>query len=305
MREMVLNHVSLRSPDLHTALCWLKDLARGMAQLGAIAQSNLRINIPAHEIRILPGCSLNDAYQELRKAGARDEYVYFMKLITKYPLLIEVEPDVKNHFLACETKQMSPSEGEPLVLCAITDWIAVGFPSNCIWDSDRLTVDFNELLSDGSIKETSETIDNLARSEHAIIICERDHLALLRVKNIRELWEKRGEVFPNLVFGPDVELPSKFPDATVKKLSALNKSAAEWRQIGGPIPCWKCKVTPESERVHKNKKLLDERRFMSQHGTRKLFEWHAPLGRGHRIHLRFDAKTQEVEIGYIGPHLEL
>lgn len=307
MREMVLNHASLTSPDLYTALSWLKDIVIGMRELTTerVAQASLTTCIPEHEIRILPNCSWVDARQELRKAGERDEYIYLMKLMTKYSFPTEVELHAKNRIRVCDAKQLSPEDGEPLVLCASRDWIAVGFPSDCIWDSDRLTVDFNELLPDGSIKETSETIDNLARSEHAIIMCERDHLALLRVKNIRELWEKRGEVFPNLVFGPDVELPSKFPDATVKKLTALNKSAAEWRQIGGPVPCWKCKVTPESERVHKNKKLLDERRFMSQCGTRKLFEWHAPLGRGHRIHLRFDAKTQVVEIGYIGPHLGL
>ena len=302
---MVLNHVSLVSPNLHTALEWLKDLARGMAQLREIAQSSIRMRVPVHEIRILPDCSLHQAYQELRKAGERDEYVYLMKLITKYPFLTEVESDIRNRLFACEAKQLPQEDGEPLVLCAITNWIAVGFPSSSVWDSDQLTVHFNELLPDGSIDETSETVDNLARSEHAPLICERDHLTLLRVQSLAELWQKKEVTFPNLIFGPEVELPSLFSDAIVKKLTALDKSAAEWRNVGGSAPPWTCKVKPESERVHKNKKLLNERRFMSQRGTRELFEWHAPLGSGFRIHLRFDTETQEVEIGYIGPHLRL
>ena len=37
---------------------------------------------------------------------------------------------------AAYAKELPPEDGEPLVLCAITDWIAVGFPSDPVWDSD-------------------------------------------------------------------------------------------------------------------------------------------------------------------------
>ena len=254
-----------------------------------------------HEIRILPDCTLDKAYQELRKTGGRDEYVYFRKLITKYPLLIEVESDVKDRFLACEAKRLPPEDGEPLVLCAITDWIAIGFPSEPVWDSDQLTVSFNELLPDESLQETSETIDNLARSKHARLIRERQHAALLQFQSPSELWVQREEAFPNLVFGPDVKRPSQFLGTALRRLADLDTSASKWQNVGGPAPPWSCKVTRESETVRNNEKLLNARRFRSRHGTRELFEWHARFGSGFRIHLRFYAKTHEVEIGYIGP----
>ena len=307
MREMVLNHASLTPPDPRTAVGWLKDIATGMAQLvnERVAQSNLRTCRPVFEIGCLLDYSLFDAYQDLREDGARDEYGFLMRLSAKCPLLSEVELDVKDRFLACEAKELPPEDGEPLVLCAITDWIAVGFPSDPVWDSDHLMVSFTELLPDESLEETSETIDNLTRSVHARLICERHRAALLRFQSPSALRGRREEVFPNLVFGPDVELPSEFFWSIVRRLTDLDKSAAEWPNVGGTLPPWTCKVTPESDRVRNNRRLLDARRFRSRHGTRELFEWHARLGSGVRIHLRFDAASQEIEIGYIGPHLPL
>ena len=299
---MVLNHASLGAPDHHTALSWLKDLAIGMTQLRRIAESSLRTRLPIHEIKITPNLSLYNAYIALRRSGAREESAFLMRLSTKYPLDIEIEPEVRDRFLACEGRQIPPEDCEPVILCAIAHWIAIGFPSDAIWDKDQLTVDFNELLPNGSIEETSETIDNLARSSHAIAICERHRAAFLD-QDPSEVWGRKEEAFPNLDFGLDVNRPPQFLEVTIRRLAELDQSAAEWRNVGGAVPPWRCKVTPESESVRNNPTFLNERRFRSRGGTRELFEWHARIGSKFRIHLRFNAETQEVEIGYIGPHL--
>ena len=304
MREMVLNHASLAAPNLHTAFEWLKDLARGIPQLNGVAQPGLRMAIAVSEIWILPDCSLYDAYLKLLRHGARDAAVFLMGLSARYPLLCEVDSDFRDRFCGCETTQLSSEEGEPLLLCAITDWIAVGFPSNPIWDKDQLTVCFDELLPDGSLQETSETIDNLTRSKHARLICER-HRARLLDQAPSATWEQRDGAFPNLVFGPDVEPPPEIIGMAIRRLAELDRAAAEWSEVGGHAPRWRCKVTRESESVRNNTRLLNERRFRSGRGTRELFEWHARIGSGFRIHLRFNAETREVEIGYIGPHLPL
>ena len=301
MREMVLNHASVQAPDRHIAVALLKDIATGMAQLinNRVAQSSLRTSHPVFEIDCLPDYPLADAYRDL----PRDEQVFLMGLSAKCPLLSEVEMDVKDRFLGCEAKQLPPEDGEPLVLCAITDWIAIGFPSEPVWDSDRLTVSFNELLPDGSFEGTFEIIYNLTRSVHAHSICERHRTGLLQDQPPSALWQRRQEVFPNLVFGPDVELPPEFFQTVANRLMELDEAAAKWRDIGGPLPPWTCKVTPESANLMKNPKLREARRFRSQRGTRELFEWHARFGSNGRIHLRFDTGSREIEIGYIGPHL--
>ena len=312
MREMVLNHASLDSPDQYTAVDWLKDVTVGMAQLvdENIAERSLRSSQSLSEIFCLPEWSLWDAILELQVGGARDEYLFLVRLSAKVPLLSDVGQNVADRFQSCEAKTLPPKAGEPLVLCAITDGIAVGFPSDPIWDQNQVTVSFDELLPDGNIGVASETIDNLTRSAHALPICERHRADLRQFANSAELWESREEAFPNLVFGPDVErnltaLDSGTLSIVVKRLVSLDESASEWRVTGGTMPTWKCHVTPESPRVRDNPKLLDARRFKSHHGTQELFEWHARFGNSGRIHLRFDPSSYEVEIGYIGPHLPL
>ena len=89
----------------------------------------------------------------------------------------------------------------------------------------------------------------------------------------------------------------------VNRLADLNAAAEEWLIAGGPAPPWKTLVTPESGQLMSNPTLREARRFRSGGGTRVLFEWHARFGSAARIHLRFDAQTREIEIGYIGVHL--
>ena len=309
MREMVLNHASLGSPDQHTAVGWLKEVTVGMTMLvrDKIAEPALRMSQSHAEILCLSNWSLGDALQELRKGGARDEYLFFVRLTSKVPLLCDIDHEVADRFRACEATTLPPEDGEPLVLCAITDGIAVGFPSDPVWDCDQLTIHFDELLLDESIGEASEIIDNLTRSAHVQPICER-HRAGLRDQfpNAAALWNGKERAFPNLIFGPEVEGHlARLNDlqVVVKRLASLNESASEWR--GGPMPPWKTKVTSESQSVMDDPHLREARRFRSHRGTRELFEWHARFGSRGRIHIRFDPRSLEVEIGYIGPHLPL
>ena len=227
----------------------------------------------------------------------------------KAPLLHDVEEHIVDRFLACEEQTLPSHGGEPLVLCAISDWIAVGFPSAPMWDRDRITVRFNELLPDATNEEASEEIDQLTRSAHAGAICERHRERLLAGSDPVTLWENREAVFPHLVLGPDVEGNLKNQaglfSTIVGKLKDLDRSSGEWRDVGGPAPPWKMKVTPESTEDMKNRSFREARRFRSCRGTLEMFEWHARFGGGGRIHLRFDPDSREVEVGYIGPHLPL
>ena len=308
---MVLNHASIHAPDRHTAVEWLKDVTKGMAMVvrDGVAQAALRVRQPLNDTSCLADASLFDVCQTLRQEGARDEYLFFIRLSEKVPLLVDLGEDLSARFHSCEARFLPLEDGEPLVLCAIADWIAIGFPSDPIWDSDQITVRFDELVPDESIGEAAETIDNLTRSAHARPICERYRADLRHLTDAKALWQARAKAFPNLVFGPEVEehllvLDVKTLSLVVKRSASLEESAREWRIMGGDAPSWKCNVTPESQRV-KESKLLGDRIFPSHRSPRELFEWHARFGSGGRIHLRFDPKSHEVEIGYIGRHLPL
>ena len=313
MREMVLNHASLFAPgsDRKTISVWLKDVAAGMGQLVSegVVQSGLRMAQDPSQTRCLSDYSYFDACMDLRRSGYRDEYGFLMRMANKYPLLIDVGEEVRGRFLACQEQTLPDGDGEPLLLCAIDDGIAVGLPSGPIWDRDRLAVDFDELLPDETLDPASEEIDQLTRSGHARSICDRHRDRIPVPSNPVTLWEQREDMFPDLVFGPEVESNLRRNasrlSTIVGKLADLDRSARDWQSAGGAAPAWRTKVTPESTTVRNNQRLLGERRFRSQAGTIELFEWHARFGSGGRIHLRFDPQSREVEIGYLGRHLPL
>ena len=316
MREMILNHASLASAAQDEVPAWLVDMAHGMAALvrTRVASNSLRAYRSVHDIRFPDGRSLFEAYRELGRRGSRDESVFLMSLTEKAPLLSGVATEIRDRFLACEAtaceaKTLPPEEGAPLVLCAVTDAVAVGFPSEPVWDRDRVTVSSRSFLPNETFAQADEDIDQLTRSAHGAPITNR-HVRRLRsrIEIAADLWSGRAEAFPHLTFGPDVEdqlgrLNPGWLTTVVNRLADLDEAASAWRSTGGPAPPWTCKVTPESDSVMNEGRLREARRFRSARGERVLFEWHARFGKGERIHLRFDASARTVEIGYVGVKL--
>lgn len=312
----MLNHASLYSPNRDQAVTWLVDIAKGLAELieRGVAQNSLRMARHHAEIECAAETSLNDAMFAVQRTGAIEESRFLLRLTTKTPLLRDLGPDVVSRFRSCEARLLPSHDGEPLVLCAISDAIAVGFPSDTSWDRNQLAVEFDELLDDGRIVECADWIDHLARSAHAHPIRTRFRDRVVgHLRNARtgaEVWQLRGIAFPNLSFGPDVEEclrslnPGLLP-TVINRLSGLEISAFEWASERSAAPRWRSKVTNESASVLNDPKLKDARRFRSNDGSRPLFTWHARYGAGGRIHLRMVADSYLVEIGYIGRHLPL
>ena len=311
MREMILNHASVASAGWRDALEFLPDLADGIAQLvrDGAAQATLRMSQSLHETRWPNEGSLFKAFLEIKRRGARDQSLFLLRLSEKAPLLSALEPDVTDRFQRCEATTLPPNDGAPLVLCAITDAIAVGFPSEPAWDCDRLRIEFLEMLEDGACENAQEEIDNLGRADHAVAIIDRRRDRLrLDCSAMVELWDRREELFPHLSFGPDVEdhlaeLNPGLLSTLVNRLADLDDSAAAWPDAGGAEPPWTCRVTDESKSVKEKQKWRDARRFRSATGGPQPFLWHARFGDAKRIHLRFDASKGEIQIGYVGPHL--
>ena len=308
MREMVLNHASVGAYDssIRDASEHLRDVTIGMGQLircGAVG-ATVRIGDSWHETLCQLGYPLYDVWLEMRGLY-RDEFRFFGGLIGKSKLLDSEQ------LTPYEDRTLSAGESLPLILAAIEDGVLIGFPSQPRWDSDQTVVEFDELLPDGTLDKREEEVDQLTRSSHAVSICGRHRSSIAeRIGNdpIR-LWENRQKVFPHIQFGLDVEQHLKreanhLPQI-IKKLNDLNQSGKEWAKAEGNELSWKTKVTPESDRVRSNQDLQNRRYFRSSSGTRELFEWHARFGSSGRIHLRFNAATRTIEVGYIGPHLPL
>ena len=316
MREMVLNHASLSVTERANAIKWLQDVAVGISDLiqDEVVTPSLRASYALYEIHCMPDMTLQDAYYDLGQSRYHDEYLFLMRLVAKYPLLTDTQPDLANRFRGCEHATLSTKDGEPLVFCAIANCVAVGFPSSPGWDRDSITVTFNEMLPDSELEEASEMIDNLTRSFHARTICARHRSVvrdgLLQSVNGATLWDRRRQAFPNLLFGPDVEshlaeLNPGILGTVINKLASLDESAVEWHQTRGAVPPWQSKVTDENFSVKTDPTLREARRFRSNDGTSKLFMWHARFGSSGRIHLSFDRSSYQIEVGYVGLHLPM
>ena len=308
MREMVLNDASVFAPNAAKGLIanWLQELAKGMASLvrEEVVVATLRMRCHPATTPCSPGYSLFEAMRNLQ-ASDRDSYVFLMQLSQKTPLMLEVSEDIKDRFLGCKSVELTPERGDSLVLCAVADWVAVGFPSKPVWDSDRLSIDFKEMLLDGEFIEATEYIDNLTRPLHADLISERHRQHIRAGASPAALWAQRQIAFPSLLFAPrvrdDLIRHANLLPKIVAKLADLEQAAREWTE--GPAPAWRTKVTPEGEKVLTSPKLRDARVFESAGGKRVLFQWHARVGDGYRIHIRFESDDRRVEVGYIGPHL--
>ena len=206
MRDMVLNHVSIAPFDERRTLAWLRDMALGMKALIAMRvcsqHQGLGMSVKGNDALYSILSLRPDAWSN---PEMREEFLFLMNFGTKMPLLRDVDDDLKDRFGRCEAKSLPPEDGEPLLFCALTDGIAVGFPSEEVWGRDELTVHFEELLPDDTFEEASETIDNLTRSSHAQSIYERHLESLRKLEDRDALWNEREEAYNNIKFLPQVE----------------------------------------------------------------------------------------------------
>ena len=309
MRELVLNHASMASPNLQACLDWLKAIAVGASILTSrkVVGTSLRASLPLEEIQCTPGLTLWNSILELQKSS-REEALFLLRLNAKAPLATGLDSATKDRLrLAHEVHPLSPDEGEPLLLCAIKNWIAVSFPSAGTWKEDTILVEYSDLLPNGTWKNTEARIDNLACIAHSESICAR-HASYLRthIRSLDEMWMQRNAIFPHLIFGMDVEhhlrAQSTPVSTTIQRLSRLDSDAAAWKS--GPAPSWSLDVSSESAKTMSNPRLRSRREFRAHDGTRKIFEWHAKFD-GTRIHFALNHSSHTIEIGYIGPHLPI
>lgn len=310
---MIFNHASVKALSVteQQAVEYLNDLSRGMAQLVNDGVVNFQMRLSKHysEITCMGDNNFYGFIQMLRRYGHHDEFGFFIRLATKVPLLTDVEEDLVDRFWGCEGNEVPVGDNEPLIFCAISDGVLISLQSDPNWNKDILKVKFNELMDNGEVDNITEEIDNLARCDHASLICERHQSRVLNISDPREIWDRREEFFPKLLFGPNVQENllnnANLIDTIVGKLVVLNQTVDEWQQVNYPNPVWKTHVSPESNNRMNNPEFRRSRTFPSHNGNQEVFEWHARYGSSGRIHFRFDRSNKELEVGYIGPHLPL
>ena len=319
MRQFVLNHASLVAERQADVVPLLRDVVGGMTMLlnKNVANPILRMYSENPQIQCPASLSLNDLIWSDALKKERDLRYFLIGVISKTSLLDNLEENYKDRFIGCEylsssssvgrSISLTPDEGAPLVLCAVTDWIATGFATND-WDCEQIVVHFSELQDDSSIENVSELVDNLTRDSHASFIIRTHYSKIQSALSKDTFWDSKYSAFPSLKFGHDVKkhisnLQVRDLSPLIKKLASLDQSCEQWKNEDLDFPKFNCKVSKESESVRNSPNLYNLRVFASSDGSQKFFEWHARFGSSGRIHFRILEDIKNIEIGYVGPHL--
>lgn len=129
--------------------------------------------------------------------------------------------------------------------------------------------------------------------------------------DFRSFWGKRGELFPNLIFCPQVKNfiqligTSPYFNQIITKLKEFDNAVFNWKsgafsynEINSK---YALNISPESKPTMS--KFGNTRMFKMPNGGTNIFELHIKTG-NLRFHFFPEDKSKSVFIGYIGPHLQ-
>lgn len=311
MREFVLNEASLEAQYAcaSNALAALDSVVRGIAELvsAGVAGKSLRASRPLHDIAIAPGVDLwRLAQLALKNPRFKSSAILFLSISQRVPIEDGLDPDMLGRLNLADLITPTISRATALVLCALSDRIALGFPTEPQWNIDLLKLTFILLDENANQIIESHAVDHLAQEMHAAPIVERHCANRITGQTPQSLWQNRMSLFPHLAFGLDVEdhlhkLGENVFREALQKLLELDRTAATWKSLKAGRPPYFSKVTPES--LTTMQQYGDQRVFRDMNGNPSTFELHARLHSGFRIYIRELRAEYRIQIGYIGPHL--
>lgn len=309
MREAVLNGACLAPgfANLVEATEFTEDLEQGFVALvnaGHLVQQ-LRMHGTSSEVRVAPGVSLHDVFRELCRKGP-DTGRFLMRLLTKYP----IEDGVTDEELAAllELDIAGYPGCHSLLLCWYSrDRICATLSPEPLWRRSPLEITAHK-LGEPEVGRVARPLRNFFSLDSAKALLAEFNDELFSTIEPPDLWGRRAELFPNLDFASSVEgdltsLSEPVFRQALFRLKELCTASNEWRTSGSPVPKYLTKVTGESQRTMQQ--FGQDRIFRSCSGKNEVFELHARLQDGHRLHLREIAQTKRLEIGYVGKHLRI
>jgi hypothetical protein len=307
MRECVLNSACVDGSltSITEAATLVSDVESGIAALidAGYALPQMRLHVSVSEILLAGKTTLYDTLIHLVRTTS-DMGRLLLRMATKFP----VEEDLEDQAFTAlvEWKLLDHPECLPLLLCACSGRFSVSFTTDPAWRIDPLVLRFARNQNRLDVVEIA-TIDNVYSKSGTIGLIDRLKADEFNATTPVSLWANRGISFPSLDFAPRVQsdlvnLGESFRNAA-DRLMEIENATAIWATNGGPAPKYLSKITGESEATMN--KYGSYRIFQSSNGKMEIFEKHARLPNGTRLHLREIYSSRRVEIGYIGPHLPI
>lgn len=305
MREFVLNDTCFGGAlSIGRAATITIDIERGIVALinEGHGVASMRLAASIGDVVISPGVTLADVLTHVLRSTTSGRLL--TRMATKYP----IEDDLNDGEFAALVEWAIPTYpgAMSLVLCARSGRIAVTISDDALWTVDPLQLNV-ETNPDNPGVTVQIAIDNVFSAASAAALSNRLTAAFVETAKPTDLWRNRARTFPNLDFSPRVEGdltnlgPTQYESA-VRRLVEINAATSGWAE-GMPSPTYLSKITGETTATMN--KYGYQRIFRSSNGSDEVFELHARLAGGFRLHLREITETRRVEVGYIGPHLSI
>ena len=306
MREAVLNSagLSVKFQNKDQALDALDKIASGLVLLSNrkhIARHMWMKDYP-YNIHVCTGTTLDVLLREYLSRN-KDKAIFLLQMATRCPIDDGIEPSNLEHFLDNEIEGLP--DCTDLLWCAVSGTkIAISLSPNSDWQKNPLTL---RVLCNGTFLKTAE-VENVFSGESAQETLDRLNELELTGISPNDLWRRCGVLFPSLLIGKDVEkqlqsLGADLFSSAILRFVELNKAASEWDAASQASPRYLSKVTGESTSTMQ--KYGRERIYRSSLGSKQVYELHAHLHSGGRIHLREVPEYSKIEIGYVGKHLRI
>lgn len=306
---MVLNELSLRTPvtDIPTAQQLMSDLISTVRQATSSGVKRvLRTSDEINTIELAPGYPV--ARWRNDPTVNREERSFFRTLTAKAPFWTDVSETIKNDFDLSEVWYQG-EQAKGLGFAIIIDALTVSLISKACWDCNRLELEVRRLDEHENLIDERLEIVHASRSNHV-----QEHTNWInnrirsKVSDGLDLWTRKDELFPNLIFCEAVAdqlqgLGAENPILQLVKnrLSELEDYCKSWTDEAFEPKILR-NVSPESQVTLQNPKYSKERTFLCPDGQEQVFSWHAKLSFGWRIYF-FPNEQKKMIIGYVGCHL--
>lgn len=236
---------------------------------------------------------------------------YFRSITVKAPLIDSESAAEVQKSAAIAEFRFDGNEAQGLGLAFLLGSLAVSIQSETRWDASMLGLQVYELNDEnGEILERAIDVRHASGPDHVRThenwILERKQSALT---DGSDLWARRVELFPHLIFCPQVERQLRSLHAqesifhsVVAALFDLESYFRLWTT--GPFRRDRLGrlASPESERTLAQYRIM--RTFLCPDGISRLFSWHLKLTpSAWRLYFLPKDDDRNCLIGYIGPHL--
>ncbi len=308
--ELILNELSTMHPRSNI------DMARAVLSkmIQVIRKSSrhgvrkiLRTPYGLKKIIIAEGYSIGAWFDD--NAVSSEEKIYLKSITATTPVLSGVDASVVEGLELVEYSY-NGQKAEGLGYAFSLDTLSISIDDlSGNWDNSLIRLNEYRLNEQGQASTQDVYVKNLMKCLHV------ETLRTWIEQRVREdaimernLWDKRNEYFPNLLFCSCVEyqLVALQPGDPAKRqvyfsLKELDNYVMDWNE-GNFNAEDLAKTTPES--ATREKLYASQLTFTCPNGSARLFSWHRRFTPGcGRIHFFPDEAERQIIIGYIGPKI--